>query len=266
MKLSNMTSTIKNIITSAGTKILCLCFVMLVCVTNISAQPATEIYKHANQLYKANQFDSAAASYEKILAQGYKTTEVYYNLGNCYYKLNNIGKSILCYERAANLAPKDEDIEHNLKLANTRAIDKIVPVPQLGVIQWWNNFIASNSSGGWGTYAMVLAWLALICFIAYLFTTLRTTSLVFGFIFIALSLSCMLFAFKQSSKEQDSNSAILMVANTSVKSAPDANGNDIFMLHEGVKFQVLDCVTDWCKIRLADGKVGWLEKNTFEKI
>src|SRR5688500_2890584 len=88
---------------------------VLCLVSSVYSQSPAETYKSANALYKAGNFEQAAASYEKILMQGYRKHEVYYNLGNCYYKLNNTGKAILNFERAQKLAPDDEDIAHNLK-------------------------------------------------------------------------------------------------------------------------------------------------------
>jgi tetratricopeptide (TPR) repeat protein len=247
--------------------IICLILALLLAFKPFAySQRTGELYKTANQLYKSNQFDSAAAIYENIVHQGYKTAEVYYNLGNCYYKVNNISKSILNYERALKISPRDEDVLHNLKIANARVIDKIVPVPQLAIISRWNDLLSSRSSGGWGIMALVFIWLALLAFVVYLFTSLRRLSFTAGVILILLSLSFAGFAHRESEEEQNPDAAILIIPNTYVKSAPDVNGNDLFMLHEGVKFNVLDRVGDWYKIHLADGKVGWLEKSTFEKI
>ena len=181
-------------------------------------------------------------------------------------KLDKLGNAILNYERALKLAPQDEDIQHNLKIADTRVVDKIVPVPQLGIILKWNGFITSNSSRGWAVWAVGLIWIALLFFIIYLFIGLRRISFAAGIVLFALSVVFVGLSSVQNSKEQESDTAILMVSNSFVKSAPDANGNDLFMLHEGVKFHILDRVGEWTKIRLADGKVGWVERNTFEKI
>jgi len=240
--------------------------VLLFLSATVFAQQPTELYKTAAQQYKAGQFDQAAASYEKILNQGYKTADVYYNLGNCYYKLNTINKAILNYERALKLAPHDEDIQHNLAIANTRVVDKVVPVPTLAILNAWDGFTSVKSSNGWAWMAIGLIWLALVCFAVYLFIGLRTASLSLGSLFLIASIIFITFAIKQNNKEQQADAAILMVPNSFVKSAPDANGNDQFMLHEGVKFQILDRVGEWSKIRLADGKVGWIERSTYEKI
>ena len=244
-----------------------LSFASIFCLFTIAySQPPTELFKSASQLYKSNQFDQAAVAYEKIISQGYKSSDVYYNLGNCYYKLNNLSKTIINYERALKLAPQDEDIQHNLKIANARVVDKIVPVPQLGFIIWWNNLVSLKTSKGWGTLALGLIWTSLIFFALYIFIGVRNITLTAGCILLFLSLSSFGFALKQSEKEQNPDTAILTIASTYVKSAPDIGGNDLFMLHEGIKFQVLDRVGEWNKIRLADGKVGWVEKGSFEKI
>jgi hypothetical protein len=266
MKSGNKHSIQQAALWRSGRIFMLVIFGMCLFVSAAFSQPVHELYKTANEQYKLNQFEQAAASYEKIILQGYKTPEVYYNLGNCYYKLNNTAKSVLNYERALKLAPKDEDVQHNLKLANIRVVDKLQPVPQLGIILMWHNFTGSNSSGGWGIYALAAIWLALVFFAVYLFTGLRKFSVVTGSVLVFVSVCFLSLAIQQSNKEQNSDTAILTVTNTFVKSAPDANGNDLFMLHEGVKFQILDRVAEWNKIRLADGKVGWLEHNTFEKI
>jgi len=240
---------------------------LLLCFsTTAFSQSPDELYKSAAQLYKTNQFDQAAADYEKILRQGYKTAEVYYNLGNCYYKLNNLNKAIVNYERALKLAPQDEDILHNLAVANTRVVDKIQPVPALAILNVWNNVVSVKSSYGWAWCAVAFIWLALLVFAVYIFIAKGRFSFSIGVIFLVISMTFIALAARQSDKEQQSDAAILMVSNSFVKSAPDVNGNDLFMLHEGVKFQILDRVGEWSKIRLADGKVGWIERGNYEKI
>ncbi len=244
--------------------ILVSCFLFL--GSNANAQSADQLYKSANQLYKSNNFEQAAASYEKILAQGYSTAEVYYNLGNCYYKLKNTGKTILNFERAHQIAPDDEDITHNLKLAQLKTIDKLIPVPQLAVTTAWNNFTSSQSSKGWGIFALAFIWVTLIAFAVYLFVAKKGLVLFLASLLLLFSIASVSLAFKQSRVEDNPDSAILLVSNANVKSAPDDNGTDLFTIHEGIKLQICDQVGTWTKIRLADGKVGWIEKNLFEKI
>jgi tetratricopeptide (TPR) repeat protein len=241
-------------------------FLMLAFSASAVAQTAGDLYQKANAAYKAGNFEQAANTYENILAQGYRTPEVYYNLGNSYYKLKNNGRAILNFERAQKLAPADEDIAHNLKLAQFKAVDKLVPVPQLAIAATFNKFTGSQSSKGWGLFAVAAVWLALIAFAAYLFVSRSKIVVFMASVFLLVSVAFIALGFKQSGEEENSCNAILMADNVTVKSAPDLNGTDLFAIHEGIKMQVLDQVGNWNKIRLADGKVGWIEKGLFEKI
>ncbi len=239
----------------------------VLCLTsNVYSQQPSQLYASANALYKNNQFEEAAVAYEKILMQGYRTPEVYYNLGNSYFKLHNTGKSVLNFERAHKLAPEDEDIAHNLKLAQLKAVDKLIPVPQLGIVTSWNNLLTSQSSKGWGIFALAFLWASLVLFVLYYFLLKSKWLFALCSLLFVFSVASVSLAFKQSQAEENSDTAILLVENVNVKSAPDANGTDLFTIHEGIKFQILDHVGNWNKIRLADGKVGWIEKNLFEKV
>lgn len=231
------------------------------------AETPDALYKQAATYYKANEFEKAAAAYEKILEQNYKpAAEVYYNLGNCYYKLNNTGHAILNYERALKLTPDDEDIAHNLKLAEQKTIDKIQAVPQLTLITWWRSFACSQTTMGWGAYAAIALWLAFACFAAYLFTGFKKLTAFAGTFLLVISMGLGLLAFNKSTHEKQSTEAVLLASSAFVKSSPDTKGSDIFMVHEGVKFRIMDNVGTWYKIRLADGKTGWLENTAFSRI
>lgn len=248
-----------------GAKLLSV--MLLLCIAVMAnAQQAPALFTSANSLYKANNFAQAGTAYEKLLAEGYKDATVYYNLGNCYYKQNQLGKAIVNYERAYKLLPDDEDIAYNLKLANAHLVDKIQPVPQLGIVSSWNNFVSSHSSKAWGWMALAAVWFAFIALALYLFNAAKKLSGSLGVLSLSLSVFFIALAFARYNAETNSGEAVLMVNNSYIKSAPDDNGTNVFMLHEGVKFSMLDNVGNWYKIRLADGKVGWIEKTHFEKI
>lgn len=240
----------------------------MLCIMAIAVhgQDANAIYTNANAQYKAGNFTDAQAAYEKLLAQGYKDATLYYNLANCYYKQASYGAAILNYERAQKLNPEDEDIAYNLKLANAHITDKITPVPQLGILTWWQHFSQSYGAKGWGLWAIAAAWLALIGGVLFLFTGLKKVGVTIAGIFVVATVALASLAHMRSNAQADSGQAILMVADAYVKSAPDENGTNVFMLHEGVKFSVLDKVGNYSKVRLADGKIGWLENSYYEKI
>lgn len=230
------------------------------------SQSASTLYGDANKFYKAKQFPQAADEYEKLIAQGYKNIEVYYNLGNCYFKLDSVGRCILNYERAKKISPRDEDILHNLQLAKLKAIDNIQPVPQLGIITMWNDFLSFNNSKEWGIFALIAVWISIILFAVSLLFIRRRIFNFFSILFLFVSFSCIALAIHQHAQEANSNAAIVMASSAFVKSAPDAGASDLFMIHEGTKIILLDRVGAWNKIRLDDGKVGWIAKESFEKI
>src|SRR6185295_1265031 len=209
------------------------------------SQSPAETYNHANQLYKSKQFREAADDYEKLISQGYRNEEVYYNLGNCYFKMDSVGKCILNYERAQKLSPKDEDIGYNLKLARMKAVDNIQPVPQLAVITTWNDFLSFQTSNGWSVVAVIFVWLSVLTFTVSLFFRRRKILNVIALLLFLVSCSSFAIAFHQQQEEKKSDSAIVMVSSFYVKSAPDAGASDIFMIHEGAHLQLLDQVGEW---------------------
>jgi tetratricopeptide (TPR) repeat protein len=241
-----------------------LCFLFS---SNAFSQNTEQLFQAANQSYKQANYPKAIEQYQAIIKQNINNSELYYNLGNAYYKTDQIGFAILNYEKALKLSPEDEDILTNLKIANLKTVDRLNAVPQLAIISWWSTFVSSKSSNLWSVISLVFLWLALVLFALYLFVpSVKKISFLSG----ALLLLCAFFFFfiasSKKSLEQNNGHGILLTNNSHVKSAPDAQSTDLFLIHEGVKFEVLDQVEDWSKIRLVDGKVGWLPRNLFEVI
>ncbi len=224
----------------------------------VSAQSPQELYNTANDLYKKNQFDSAAILYGELIKSDYESAEVHFNFANALFKTNQLGKSILHYEKALHFAPEDEDILHNLQLANRKTTDKIISVPELKIVSWWRQFRKTFTSTGWGQLSVGLVWLSFGFFVLYLFTGYRKTGFVFGVFILLLSAFCFGLKLKQQKCETGPDTAILLSSSVYVKSAPDEASTNLFTIHEGLKLQIKDRVGEWCKVRLADGKVGWI--------
>jgi len=236
-------------------------------VISLRAETAPQLYSIAAEAYKAKNYQQAIDAYQKLITEGYRNADVYYNLGNAYYKTDQISLSILNYERALRLAPSDEDIRFNLKLANLKAVDRIIPVPQLFLITKWRQLLAAFSSRSWGIIAVICAWLALAAFALYLFVgSIRTQGFYAGITLIFFSLFFVYLSYAQHQAESGAGQAILTATNTYMKSAPDTSGTDLFIIHEGAKLNILDRVGVWSKVRLADGKVGWVEQQTYTVI
>jgi tetratricopeptide (TPR) repeat protein len=225
------------------------------------AQEAAVAFSSANELYRGQKYQEAARAYEKIVVGGYESAALYYNLGNAWFKAGNAPAAILNYERAKRLAPGDEDIAHNLALANLRIVDRIEPIPRLFFVEWWDALVGSASASQWGTAAIAALWAAVILMGTFRLSRgrlLRRLTLLPGVAALLFALFAFTAGWIHGERETSGSAAILFAASAPVKSAPDAGSTDLFVLHEGVRVDLLDAVGEWRKIRLADGKLGWL--------
>ena len=250
-------------------KILLILFLISCSAVNLFASEVDDLMNKANDLYKQKSFEEAIQNYEEILHKGYESPALYYNLGNAYYKVNKIGYAILNYEKALKLDPGDDDIQYNLAIANAHTVDKIKEVPQLFILEWWNSLVAMLSISGWVIITLVLYLLLLSLIAVYFFTKdakIQRFSFLFGFGNLAVLVIAVVFLVARVNKESTSNYGVLIDSSASAKASPDNGSSDAFLIHEGIKFSIEDNVGDWAKIRLTDGKVGWLPKDTFGKI
>jgi tetratricopeptide (TPR) repeat protein len=246
-----------------------LLLVTLGVVGEAQTQTPEQLFQQANGLYQQGKPAEARDLYEGLRQNGLESGELYYNLGNAYYKAGDLGRAILNYERALRLLPTDDDVRHNLELANLRITDRIEPVPRLFVWEYWDAVKNSFSlrSATWLAYA---AYLLLLAFIAatVLSRTYRLRKVAFiaslaaGVILVAL----LALFFAKLSQGSRTDEGVVVASLTTVKNSPDSRSSDAFVLHAGVKVWILDTVSEWKKIRLADGKVGWMETAAVEVI
>jgi len=234
-----------------------------------SNQKPEASFEQANTYYQNKDYIKAIELYDSILAQGVESAALYYNLANAHFKINNIPAAILNYERAKKLIPSDEDILFNLKIANLRIVDKIEPLPSMFYNRWWEELVRLNSSAGWSNVLLSLLWTALVS--GFLFLTapaIRIKRIIFvvGIVALIIAGLFLVFARQQYQYEQNSNFAIVFAPNVYIKSAPDEQSTDLFILHEGIKVEIIDKVGEWEKLRLADGKVGWIKGEAAEGI
>ncbi len=245
--------------------LLFLLFLSIIC----SATEVEDLIQRGNALYQKNQFEEATVAYEKVLSYGYESNELYYNLGNSYFRLGKLGYSILNYEKALKLAPSDEDIIHNLAIANSRTIDKIEVLPKLFFVRWFESLINLFSVNGWVYFLYFLLILLLVAAAVYFVINkiiIQKWAFILGNVILGLFvLSLVFFGLRLHQDSQFTNAVVVEQAVT-VKASPDASSNDAFIIHEGLKIQIDDKVGDWYKIRLADGKIGWLHDSEIKII
>jgi tetratricopeptide (TPR) repeat protein len=237
--------------------------------TLLYAQDPDRIFDQANVLYQQGKFEEAGRAYESLIQNGYSGGEVFYNLGNCYYKRGILPKAIIYYERARRVMPNDDDLQHNLQLANLMITDKIDPTPRLFVWEFWDGVKDAFSLRGitWLGYGVFVCLAASVMgFVLARSFRAKKAALLAGIgSAVLLVLILLIFGAKFSALHR-TDAAIVTANITTVKNSPDAKSSDAFVVHGGLKVQITDRVNEWVKIRLADGKVGWMENSAAEVI
>ena len=264
--IETIETTMKKTRKSGGvTKVVLILLVSLSSVTTSFAVTKTE----ADSAYARGEFQQAIKDYEALLKQG-ASADLYYNLGNAYYRSENITRAVLNYERALLLSPGDRDIRFNLQIAQAKTIDKIVPESEMFFFTWYRALVNLMSVDGWASVALVSLALVIILLLVYLFSErvwLRKVGFFGGILMLLLFILSNIFAWQQKQNLLFRKGAIVMTPTISVKSTPASNGTDLFILHEGTKVVITDSsMKDWREIRIADGKEGWIESKHLEEI
>ncbi|GAB4135466.1 MAG: tetratricopeptide repeat protein [Ignavibacteriales bacterium] len=228
-----------------------------------------ELFNRANRRYQSKEYDKAIELYNHIYSKGYVSAELFYNMGNAYFRLNKLGYAILFYEKANKISLNDEDIQFNLKFAKAKTVDKLDEVPTIFLTLWWNSIISIFTYSGWAI-VIIITWILFLISLGLYFLSRKLLYKKYGFYFSSILFALLLFFavifYSSYSQETNTNYGILTDEMTIVKQAPDSQSSDAFIIHQGIKFSFEDRVNNWTKIKLTDGKVGWIENSTFQKI
>ena len=226
-------------------------------------------FDKATTLYQKGDYTQAAAVYSSILKSGKESSALYYNLGNTYYKLNNVPESIYYYEKALQLDPENADAKNNLIFANQMKVDAITPLPKTWVRQLSDGIVGLFSAHTWAVLSIIGVFAFVLSFLLYYFvkrTALKRTffSLMLVFLFFAIgSYTLAHFCHKQVSQTQY---AILFDKTVRVFSDANAYSSEVMQLHEGTKVEIIEDAKDWVKIRLVNGKIGWTKVSSLRKL
>lgn len=223
----------------------------------------------ADSAYARQHYQDAIKQYEALLQEGV-SADLYYNLGNAYYRSENFTRAIINYERALLLEPGDKDIRHNLQLARQKTTDKLSPSADFFLVTWYRSLVNIMGVDSWAWMALVALAMGVVLFLVYLFSSRVSLQKVgfFGAAFMLLFfLIANLFAWHQSQVLTHRTGAVVIASETAVKSTPAQNGTNLFMLHEGTKVEITDdSMKDWKEVRLPDGKEGWISTSSIEVI
>lgn len=244
--------------------------VLMMCLSGyLYAGDEQLLIQKGNKAYSLENYQEAVQYFRNVTDRGLEAPELYYNLGNSYFKMNDFPAAILWYERAKRLDPSNEDIIFNLNVANTKISDKIEPLPEMFYQRWFRAVVQLASIDGWAKFGVILFIIGLFSGILYLASgilALRKIGFGVGIILIILALFSFLFSWSGYTRKQSTNEAIIFTPTITVKSSPDEKSTDLFVVHEGTKIILLDHIGNWYEIRIANGSVGWLPATVLEKI
>ncbi len=230
---------------------------------------ASALFDSANYQYSKGNYEKAIQLYKSIIDTNTEAAALYFNLGNAYYKSNQIGLAILYYEKAKKLSSKDEDLEHNLMLANLKTEDKINPLPELFITNWLRNIANLMSEKSWSIACIVLLCSSLVMFAFYFSSHAVIFKKIFFYAALLLFVKAIVSFFLaqyQYSHLNTNNSAIVINPSSTINGSPSEKSTKLFILHEGTKVSITNEDKDWMEIKLANGNVGWVKKKDIEKI
>jgi tetratricopeptide (TPR) repeat protein len=248
------------------TMLIILCILVAM---QLSAQGIYKMIEQGNEYFRNGEFEQAIKEYQAVIDSGYESSELYYNLGNAYYKSHKITMALVNYERASILNPRDEEIQHNLQMSRQLVIDKIDELPDFLPKVWYRRFISLLKTDQWAYISLITFPVSLLLFLVYLFVRnirIRKLSFWLAVFLIIISLSTFVFSYQQKRLIYNHSYAIILSPSVTIKSSPDDSGTELFQLHEGTKVKIIDQLGEWKEIRLSDGNVGWLRMEDLIKL
>jgi tetratricopeptide (TPR) repeat protein len=249
--------------------ILVLVLVSSVLLNAFGQETKDDKYKIAVDKYSNGNYPEALKIWTEIYNTGYRSAELAYNIGNGYFKLNDVPGAILFYERANLLNPADEDINYNLQIARSLVTDKFEEIPELFFIKWFNFISLLLRTNSWALISLITFILFLLLISLYIYSSryrFKVLGFWFALFFLTISVSSLSFSIRNKNLVYNSKKAVIFNPLVSGKSSPDNSGTDLFVLHEGTKVSVEDEVGEWLEIRLSDGNKGWVPADCLEII
>ena len=238
-------------------------------VASATAQTSTERWEAGNKAYIDGDYEKAIEEYNAILNGGEYSMKLYYNLANAYFKTGANGKAILYYNKALRIAPSQEDIRHNLALAEAQTKDRIAVIPEFFLNRWLRTVRNSMSCTAWSVLSLLMLGVMLAFGLLFLLASrisVRKVGFYGALCAFVLFVATTSFAISSRNDMLSHSEAIVMGTAISIKSSPDRSATDLFVLHEGTKVEVVTEVDEWCEIVIADGKKGWTLKSNIETI
>ncbi len=234
---------------------------LLLLVCNLFAND--QLFKEANDAFMGKDYDGAIAKYEALLTDGLSSVELHFNLATSYYKINELGKSVLNYEKALKLKPGHKDSQFNLAIVEDNLVDDMEALPPFFLTKWWNTLRDLLSSTIWSIIALIMLWISVFGWVKW-FTgedrVVKKKGFLIGVSCLLLCLIPFFLARSSAQFESEYQAAVILEKVLELRTAPDEASAPVVELHEGTKVNLLDKIEDWYKVRLKNGEVGWLNE------
>lgn len=234
----------------------------------MSPAEAESLSAAAQQAYADGEHARALQLFDSV-ATVYSSTTLFYNLGNCHFKLGDVPRAILNYERALRLEPGAEDVQANLDLARLQVVDRINELPGFALGATWGKLRGGNDVDQWARRAL---WGCLALFLALAFGLsapmrwVRNTAFGLAAVLVLFTAASSAFAAWRAAEVRDASEAIILAAKVDARSEPRTGSAVLFALHKGTKITVLQDQDGWSEVRLPNGSVGWMPPGTLERI
>lgn len=266
-----------------GRNYIIMCIMIIFQATNVFA---INYLQEADSAYLSGNFDVAIESYKKAIESGNVSSEVYYNLGNAYYKIDDLGNSVICYNRALKLEPTNEAAKNNLIILRSKIEDlnkselkgkngNVVADKPPFFERIYNSISKDVHADTWSIFGLITFLLLLSCIAIYVFIkdiTIRKIGFFGGIIMVVATIILMVFSFMSANYYKSQNRVVITTFSVSLKSESKEASEDVSIpFHKGTEFKVLEKYEDvnnetWYKVRLNNDVAGWIKQNDVEVI
>ncbi len=235
--------------------LLLLCFLSLLVNAN-------DLLINAEKAYETKNYKKAIEAYEQLIKEGYVSSHLYYNLGNSYYRNNQLGKAIYNYERAKKIDPNNADVKNNLTIAYSKTIDKIEVKENFFISAVKTNVLSSFSTTTWAWFTIgisVLMFVFLYLFFAGPSTLIKRVSFFVTLVLLVVFFVVYILGNSAVNAKTENNFAVITTPQVKIYTEPSATSTSKFNLHEGTRVKIIELNADWVLIKLENGNEGWLK-------
>ena len=223
-------------------------------------------WQKGTSCYEQTKYDSAAWYFEQIAALKPKNAEVYYNLGNTYYRLNKVALAVLNYERALQIEPGYKEAKDNLLLTQGRISNRIQPTGDIFFINWWQNLTHPRKAAAWSISAFITFTLIIVCLAMRRFTKSGDKLPVQVPGILGFVCTCFLVLAFAAAQRTDQATAAVVMQNDAPLMNGEQKGKPLALVPEGTTVKIVSEKSNWTEVTLPDGRTGWLPQNLVTKI